>query len=619
MSLQNAAKYLAKQGRGKDTMLVHMSPKEVGSLQSLAMAHGGSLRVNPETGLPEAGFLDSLLPVLIGGGLMAATGGAAAPAFMGLSMPATIGLGVGGIQALRTGDIGKGITAGLGAYGGAGLAGGLMGAATAAQTPTAQALQSNIDPSMLEGMSAQQVAATGDMAQRAAMTGEGLGALGEKAGRTGFMGAIGGGSGLAKAGLAAASPFLTEEEGDMPQAKGSGPNPYRYRYERGEANPFPEISQTGIERSYFPNARYVAYAGGGPVETMSDANALGANTGFPMADIQRGAYATPYQQPISQNVVTGAQDTRTDPYTGAERFAEGGVAEQNPLLDTPYKKEPVDNLDSLYAGGNAPAVTSSTAPGQGISGIATGLGLGMMGLGEALGPIGIAGPVASAIGSGIAGGQADAMGEAANALGNISAMGQVAPGIVSMSDSQGNVVSVSSPASISAADVAMGLADAVAAASTSASSSSSAGVGGGTGSGSDGGTGDAGTATGDGGASGGDGGGGEANGGLLRRKYAMGGLSDLGGYSDGGRLLRGPGDGVSDSIPAVIGKRQPARLADGEFVVPARIVSELGNGSTEAGARKLYAMLDRVQRARGKTVGKGKVAKDSRADKYLPA
>ena len=102
--------------------------------------------------------------------------------------------------------------------------------------------------------------------------------------------------------------------------------------------------------------------------------------------------------------------------------------------------------------------------------------------------------------------------------------------------------------------------------------------------------------------------------------YALGGLGSLGGYSDGGRLLRGPGDGVSDSIPATIGrKQQPARLADGEFVVPARIVSELGNGSTDAGAKKLYAMLDRVQRARGKTTGKNKVAANSRSDKYLPA
>jgi hypothetical protein len=115
-----------------------------------------------------------------------------------------------------------------------------------------------------------------------------------------------------------------------------------------------------------------------------------------------------------------------------------------------------------------------------------------------------------------------------------------------------------------------------------------------------------------------------ANGGLQGYAdggYAVGGgLGSLGSYSDGGRLLKGPGDGVSDSIPATIGqKQQPARLADGEFVVPARIVSELGNGSTDAGAKKLYAMMDRVQRARGKTTGKNKVAANSRADKYLPA
>ena len=126
------------------------------------------------------------------------------------------------------------------------------------------------------------------------------------------------------------------------------------------------------------------------------------------------------------------------------------------------------------------------------------------------------------------------------------------------------------------------------------------------------------------------GGGGDsgANGGMVRRMalggmagYAVGGgLGSLGSYSDGGRLLKGPGDGVSDSIPATIGrKQQPARLADGEFVIPARIVSELGNGSTDAGAKKLYAMMDRVQRARGKTTGKNKVAANSRADKYLPA
>jgi hypothetical protein len=111
----------------------------------------------------------------------------------------------------------------------------------------------------------------------------------------------------------------------------------------------------------------------------------------------------------------------------------------------------------------------------------------------------------------------------------------------------------------------------------------------------------------------------KAKGGMIGH-YAQGGLGSLGGYSDGGRLLRGPGDGVSDNIPATIGRgRQPARLADGEFVVPARIVSELGNGSTEAGARALYKMMARIQANRRKTTGRNRVAVDSKSHKYLPA
>ena len=411
MSLQHAAKYIAKHGRGNDTMLVHMTPSEVGGLQAIAKAHGGSLSINPNTGLPEASFLSNLMPMIVGAGLAAATGGTS----LALT-PGMVGLGVGGLEALRTGDIKKGITAGLGAYGGAGLAGGLAGAATAAQTPTAQALQSNIDPAMLEGMSANQVAATGDMGQKLAMTGEGVGGLANQAGRAGFMQGVGGLGGLAQYGLAAATPFMQSEPAQLPQQADNSPNPYRYRFERGEASPFPEPSSTGVERSYFPGARYVAYADGGPIDGAASPSVFGQNTNFPTV----GMPAMPYQRTAAQGTPTGLNNSVFDPSTGAQRLAQGG-------------------------------------------------------------------------------------------------------------------------------------------------------------------------------------------------------LSDLGGYSDGGRLLRGPGDGVSDSIPAVIGEKQPARLADGEFVVPARIVSELGNGSTEAGARKLYAMMDRVQKARSKTVGKGNIAKNTRSDKHLPA
>jgi hypothetical protein len=97
---------------------------------------------------------------------------------------------------------------------------------------------------------------------------------------------------------------------------------------------------------------------------------------------------------------------------------------------------------------------------------------------------------------------------------------------------------------------------------------------------------------------------------------AGGGLSHLGGYSDGGRMLKGPGDGMSDNIPATIGSKQPARLADGEFVVPADVVSHLGNGSTDAGAKKLYAMMDKVRRAR---TGKKAQGRQINPNRFLPA
>jgi hypothetical protein len=97
---------------------------------------------------------------------------------------------------------------------------------------------------------------------------------------------------------------------------------------------------------------------------------------------------------------------------------------------------------------------------------------------------------------------------------------------------------------------------------------------------------------------------------------ASGGIASLGSYSDGGRLLKGPGDGMSDHIPATIGRRQPARLAEGEFVVPADVVSHLGNGSTDAGAKQLYAMMNKVRRARTGNVRQGR---EINARKYLPA
>jgi len=110
------AKHLEAQGRGNDSMLVHMTPREVGGLQALARASGGSLTTNPATGFPEAGWLDSILPTLAG-----VAGGA-----LGVD-PYIAGLGGAAVQTAITGDLGKGLMAGLGAYGGASIGYGMLG------------------------------------------------------------------------------------------------------------------------------------------------------------------------------------------------------------------------------------------------------------------------------------------------------------------------------------------------------------------------------------------------------------------------------------------------------------------------------------------------------------
>jgi hypothetical protein len=124
--------------------------------------------------------------------------------------------------------------------------------------------------------------------------------------------------------------------------------------------------------------------------------------------------------------------------------------------------------------------------------------------------------------------------------------------------------------------------------------------------------------------------------GLFGRGYAAGGMPNLalsrmsqpafnegavGGmpqFASGGqpRFLSGGGDGMSDSIKATIEGNQEARLADGEFVIPADVVSHLGNGSSKAGAKQLYSMMDRVRQAR---VGNKKQGREIKPKKFMPA
>ena len=133
------ASLLASRGRNGDSVLVHMAPQEVAGLQQLAMAHGGSLSINPETGLYEANILKKLLPMIIGAVLpgVPVLGNIASTVGFGNAALGT-GLLVGGATALIEGDLKKGLMAGLGAYSGANLAQSFQAAAAAPVTPSAK-------------------------------------------------------------------------------------------------------------------------------------------------------------------------------------------------------------------------------------------------------------------------------------------------------------------------------------------------------------------------------------------------------------------------------------------------------------------------------------------------
>jgi len=460
MSLQHAAKHLAAHGRGPDTVLVHMSKGEVKSLNDLAMAHGGHLTINPKTGLPEAGFLSSILPMALGFALGPA-------GFLGTSaLTATqAGLvsGIAGMALNPKGGLMGGLMAGLGGYGGASLGQSLANAgmqeatnaemakavAGGAHTPeaAAQAFGSNGfgNAALQNPALAGQQAAYSNLGAMDKLKTLG-GTLGSESGRAAFMDQAGGLSGLAKTGAMAAAPLLADamKEDAPPEVKTDSDPGQQYKYAANPTNPTPASDRYGREQTYF-NPTYTNAAAGGMMASG------GVSVGM-SGQVSRDGDTEEPDIPMSYSY---------DPM--AQRFSEIAAMPSIDQAGQGVAKQ-VQNL--------APQRYSYNAGNQQYTEMATG-----------------------------------------------------------------------------------GISDAY----------------------------------------------------------------NLGGYSDGGRLLRGPGDGVSDSIPAVIGKKQPARLADGEFVVPARIVSEIGNGSTEAGARKLYAMMDRIQKARSKTVGKGKIAKNSRAEQYLPA
>ena len=137
--LRRASQHISDQGRGPDDRLMHVTHAE---LQALGRLHpSGELPRNPRTGLPEAGFLESILPAIVGIGATIASGGAAAPAMYGLMSGGSLGaLASGATSAALTGDLGKGVMSGLLSYGMGSALEGLAGnGAEAATTAAAQA------------------------------------------------------------------------------------------------------------------------------------------------------------------------------------------------------------------------------------------------------------------------------------------------------------------------------------------------------------------------------------------------------------------------------------------------------------------------------------------------
>jgi hypothetical protein len=514
MSLHVAAQHLASKGRNGDTTLVHMTKREVAGLQALAQHHGKTMTINPHTGLPEAFSLKSLLPMAIGAGLAFATGGtslAASGGLFGLGMPATIGAGVGAFETARTGSLKQGLMAGLGAYGGAGLAGmagaGAAGASsgaagsgtTAAATPAAAtpvaptAANSAITPGVDGVVTAPAVntgAVTGS-AMDAATAGPYGGPATPSMWETFSKNVAADPTAAAKAAGYSAVPAIAAElePKPIPEIKQDTDMGQRYIYDSGYDNSLPgRTGQPAYTKVSNEEAKkYYGFADGGEIQYPTGESVIRMATGG-AAPAQASLSGYGAYTPADANVAAYGLGTGID-YSGYDTAPNAGIAALAPQASAMPGANPNQNIVDLYKEVDAKqAADKKTAAEK----------------------------------------KAAEEAEALAASNN--------PGVF-------------------------------------------------------------------------------AAGGLMQ-SYAQGGISTLGGYSDGGRLLKGPGDGMSDNIPAQIGRKQPARLADGEFVVPADVVSHLGNGSTDAGAKQLYKMMDKIRAAR---TGRKTQGKQINPNKYIPA
>jgi len=630
---------------------MHVTPDEVDKLQRVARAQGGSLTVNPDTGLPEANFFSDLNPLNPNSAISKTgvapllVGAALGPAGFGLTA-AEAGLAYGGISALSSGDLGKGLMAGLGAYGGAGLAAGLSNMGQASLLSNA-----GYTPEIAAGTPLSEASAlTNNMS---AVDKLGAGASYAASNPKDALAALGSGSLMKGAGIlgAATAPILAAKmvktTTQPPAQTPSLIRPYTYT-----ARPTTPTNMVGTqyrpgedtsERNWMTGnfTAQTPYKAPGPEYAAEGGVIKMAEGGVPdlYGNLQKYAYnpSTVGFDPSAGSVNYGKLPRyRFNPATGRFELLPASVTDSSTASDGSGMGGDTGggNVSSSDTGSNGGGGNTDSSSSSNSTGSPTGSTMGD--IGYAISNQSIS-PMAAAIASAMMDAMSSTSVNSVNATNGMDVESDAAT-------AAGASTAAGADGPAGAGSTGMGSdtggegASAGAATGGGAAGDSGATGGGGGGAAGDGGSGSSGS-SGDGGSgsgSGGDGGGsgGDARGGFYRNgqfnyhphmaygglaMLASGGLGSLGGYSDGGRLLRGPGDGVSDSIPAQIGNHQPARLADGEFVVPARIVSELGNGSTEAGARQLYKMMDRVQKARAKTTGKQKLAKNTNAAKYLPA
>ena len=522
---------IASLGRGQDSMLVHMTPGEVHGLQQLAMRHGGSLTINPQTGLPEAGFLSSVLPMLAGFAL--------GPAGFGLMSSLGAAATVGGIGALATGSLSKGLTYGLGAYSGAGLGESLssMGAEQAkglVGQETAQAAD-------LAGIQARQNAFETETARQADITSN---AAIDRAADT-----------AAKTTLAPLPEFSqTPDEFASVMRKEDIDN---------VSNTFkpPATSPAGIAMARSPAAN--AFEGFKQLGTKEGLKTLGGKLGYSgvaglaapfIASALTPAPFTPPPKKPEQYYHTSYNPPKYNPATGAYEPASYGPGS---YYTNPTQYAAKGGTVGYTEGGPAfyPLTGDARGPGEkpqyssDIYGDDSGAGINNNKAGR--------GSYSDAAGKGIHENTPSGVEEL---------FSKVSPATLARFKTAKN-----------AAKQAAAIKELRKRANTVNDYSDEETV-----------------------------------------TAAQGGLMGLNTYAAGGKLLRGPGDGMSDSIPAVINgvKPQRAALADGEFVMPADVVSHLGNGSTEAGSKRLYAMMDRVRKAR---TGNPKQGKQINADRFMPA